>query len=312
VLELTVRRPACERKLLEAARQLHVAADRLSGVVDAETDQGNLQFVADIAQRIENDALLSKCAGEYIVNLVEQQNLNVHGAHEANSDLFEFNHRRPRVLRNAHCRQDLGIQAPLAWLASELQGKNTRALNTGLAVEERRVLGAKALHDHRLAHAAVAVDRDARHPGGARMLQQKVENAQRVGGAGILHPAFAEDGANALIMRHLQQLGGARGQMRQIIAHAFRPPPSSPPHGLRESIPFRPSRLLSGGACGGRSSRLLRVATVCRRAASTISRWRRAVLNRRGSLTSWRPWARSKRMVERCSASVIGGQLRSR
>ena len=133
----------------------------------------DLQFVADIAQRVEDDALLPEGAGEDVVNLIEQQDLDVHGAHKANCDLLEFNHRRPRVLRHAQRRQDLGVKAPLARLAGELQGEDTRALDAGLAVEERRVLGAKALHDHGLAHAAVAVDRDAWHAGGARMLQQQ-------------------------------------------------------------------------------------------------------------------------------------------
>src|SRR5271166_3981552 len=53
------------------------------------------------------------------------------------------------------------VEAPLARLASELQGEHMRALDPGLAVEERRVLVAEALHDHSLAHAAVAVDGDA-------------------------------------------------------------------------------------------------------------------------------------------------------
>jgi hypothetical protein len=47
-----------------------------------------------------------------------------------------------------------------------------------LAVEERRMLLTKALHGHGFAHAGVAVDRDARHAGRARILQQQVENAQ--------------------------------------------------------------------------------------------------------------------------------------
>ena len=175
----------------------------------------------------------------------------------------------------ASCRARTRVRSTPAWLS-----------NSG------GCSSAKAVHDHGLAHAAVAVDGDAWHPGGARMLQQQVENSQHLAGAGILHPAFAEDGTNALIMGRLQQLGGRRGQVGQIIAHAFPPIPSSAFDGLRELIPFRLPPLLSGAACGGRSSRLLRVATVCRRAASTISRCRSAVLNRRASSTSRRPWAR--------------------
>ena len=59
------------------------------------------------------------------------------------------------------------------------------------------------------------------------MLEQQVQNAQHLAGAGILHPAFTEDGTNALIMRRLQQLGGRGVQVGQVIAHAFLPTPSS-------------------------------------------------------------------------------------
>jgi hypothetical protein len=88
-----------------------------------------LQFVANVAQRVENDALLPEGASENIVHLVEQQDLDVHRAHEANCDLLEFNHRRPRILGHTQGRQDLRVEAPLAWLAGKLQGEDTRALD---------------------------------------------------------------------------------------------------------------------------------------------------------------------------------------
>ena len=72
---------------------------------------------------------------------------------------------------------------------------------------------AKALHDHGLAHAAVAVDAML----GIRVVRgcssSRFENAKHLAGAGILHPAFAEDGTNALIMGRLQQLGGGGVQV---------------------------------------------------------------------------------------------------
>ena len=45
------------------------------------------------------------------------------------------------------------------------------------------------------------------------MVQQQVEYSKHLRGAGVLHPPFAEDGANSRILRCLQQLGGGRGQM---------------------------------------------------------------------------------------------------
>ncbi len=132
-----------QRKLLKASGQLHIAADRLAGLADAEANQRDLQLVADLAHRVEDDALFSQGASEDVVHLIEQQNLNVHGAHEANGDLFEFDHGGSRILRHAKRRQYLRVHAPLARLSSRLQGEDTRALDPGLAVEVRWVLGAK-------------------------------------------------------------------------------------------------------------------------------------------------------------------------
>jgi hypothetical protein len=41
----------------------------------------DLQFVAEVTQRIEDDPLLPERAGKNVVDLVEQKDLDVHGAH---------------------------------------------------------------------------------------------------------------------------------------------------------------------------------------------------------------------------------------
>ena len=108
-----LRRPTCQRKLLQTANQPHVAADRLSGLVDTKADQPDLQFIADVAQSIEDDALLPEGPSEDIVHLVEQQALEVHGVHETNGDLLEFDHRCPRVVRHTQRRRNPVVETPL-------------------------------------------------------------------------------------------------------------------------------------------------------------------------------------------------------
>ena len=59
LLKIFVRRPSRQGKRIEATSQLHIAIDRLPRLRDAEAHKRQLQFVAQIAQRVENDARLS-------------------------------------------------------------------------------------------------------------------------------------------------------------------------------------------------------------------------------------------------------------
>jgi hypothetical protein len=52
--------------LLEASGQLHIAADGLAGVIDPETDEGDLKAVAEKAQSVEDNALLAAGSGENV------------------------------------------------------------------------------------------------------------------------------------------------------------------------------------------------------------------------------------------------------
>jgi len=77
----------------------------------------------------------------------------------------------------------------------------------------------EALHDHRLAHAAVVVDRNRRHPSPSWNQEELAESIERLLGARVQHPSARSNGANATFDSCVKQLGGARRQMGDLIAH---------------------------------------------------------------------------------------------
>lgn len=71
LLELFARCPSGQRDGVEATGQLHVAIDRLPGLHDAEAHERKFQFVAQVGQRIEDDALFPPGRCENIMDLVQ-------------------------------------------------------------------------------------------------------------------------------------------------------------------------------------------------------------------------------------------------
>jgi hypothetical protein len=81
------------------------------------------------------------------------------------------------------------------------------------------VLVPEALHEHRLAHAAVAIDRDRRHSSSSRNVEKPAQSVEGLLGARVEHPSARSNGANATLVIFAKQLDGARRQMGDLIAH---------------------------------------------------------------------------------------------
>jgi hypothetical protein len=181
--------------------------------------------------RYQDDPLLPECPRKDIVDLIEHENMDINGTHQPECDLLEIDHRGPRVLWCAQCRQDLRVQAALSRFPRHLQGQNPGPLDPSLTIEPWRMIAAKLLHDHRLAHAAVAVDGDARHASGAWVIEQTVEDLEHLAGARVVHPAFGEYRAYSISVRFREKLRRGGSQMRGLSGHAMSPnlPPRQSP-----------------------------------------------------------------------------------
>jgi len=182
-----------------------------------------LQLVPQVAQRVEHDALLAMRAGQDVVDLVDDEHLDADGAQQPQRRLLQLDHARPGAgRRQVEGREELGIEAALARLAGHLQCQHRDPLDPGLGIEARRVVGAEALHEHGLAHAAVAVDRDRGHARCAREGDEPVQRAQGVLGTRVEHPALAQDGTDAPLRWLTQGLCGKRRQVHDgwCFAHS--------------------------------------------------------------------------------------------
>lgn len=89
------------------ANCLHVTIDRLARFHDPEANQRQLQFVAQIAQRVQDDALFAPGCSKNIMDLVQDQHLDAEVIQQAHSRPFEFDDCGARVLRRTQHREDL-------------------------------------------------------------------------------------------------------------------------------------------------------------------------------------------------------------
>src|SRR5271170_5064075 len=99
LLELFTRYPSRQRDGVEAARQLNVAIDRLPSFHDPKTNQRQFQFVAQVAQRVEDDALFAPGRRENVMDLVQNQHLDPEVAQKADGGPLELDDCGARVLR---------------------------------------------------------------------------------------------------------------------------------------------------------------------------------------------------------------------
>src|SRR5277367_6995849 len=97
------------------------------------------------------------------------------------------------------------------------------------------MLSAELLHNHGLAHAAVAIDGDARHARGTRMVEKPMQDLKNMACAWIVYPAFAENGAHSVGVRFQQEPRCGGGQVGRVSHHAMSPnlPPRQVPRANR-------------------------------------------------------------------------------
>jgi hypothetical protein len=89
--ELFARHPPRQGGGVEAARQLHVAIDRLPRSHIPEANQRRFQFVAQIAQRFEDDMLFAPGRHEHVMDLVQNQDLDAEVAQKTDCGPLELN-----------------------------------------------------------------------------------------------------------------------------------------------------------------------------------------------------------------------------
>ena len=101
----------------------------------AEADEGYLEFVAQVPQRIQDYPLLPELTGKDVVNLVEHEDVDINSTHEPKSHLLEIDDRSSRVLWRTQRRQDLRVEATLPGFARHLQSQNPAPLDPCRTVE---------------------------------------------------------------------------------------------------------------------------------------------------------------------------------
>jgi hypothetical protein len=67
-LELFVRIPARQRRLVQPPCELRVASDRFASVRDAKTNQRSFWLIAQVSKELNYDALLARAASEKVVD----------------------------------------------------------------------------------------------------------------------------------------------------------------------------------------------------------------------------------------------------
>lgn len=211
--------PTVQGELLEAARKLHVTADGFPGVVHAKADQEDLEPIADKAQHVEHDTLLSIGPGEDVVDLVDDQHLDADSLHDAHGRLFHLRDVGPRCLGRAEEGKQFTIESLLAGAADHFHGQDRCLQNPGPASDMWWILIAEALHDHGLAHPAVAIDRDRRHAGASRMIEKRLKAIEGLLRAGIWGRHFHSEGLTAGRVRSLHLHQAASSRIFPVLAH---------------------------------------------------------------------------------------------
>ena len=80
---------------------MNVAIDRLPGSHDPKTNQRQFEFVAQVAQRVEDDALFAPGRRENVMDLVQNQHLDPKVAQKADGGPLKLDDCGARVLRRA-------------------------------------------------------------------------------------------------------------------------------------------------------------------------------------------------------------------
>src|SRR5208337_1769328 len=223
LLELFTRYPSRQRDGVEAARQLNVAIDRLPSFHDPKTNQRQFQFVAQVAQRVEDDALFAPGRRENVMDLVQDQHLDPEIAQKADCGPLELDDRGARVLRRAQDREDLCEEPAFVWSPRQFYDQQFDSWRARPIAGVQRVVILEFLYQHGLAHAAVAIDSERRHPCCPRMFEQGVEMSQYFYSFGIGDPALRADEIDALVDALSQNGAGVIRQMVGFSGHAAAP-----------------------------------------------------------------------------------------
>src|ERR1700684_829380 len=91
--------------------------------------------------------------------------------------LLEVHDGGARIVGSSKGRQQLSVQAAFIRLSRHLERKDGGPGFASFRVEVCRMIKAKLLHDHRLTHARIAVDRHGGHPRRAWMSKHIIPKA---------------------------------------------------------------------------------------------------------------------------------------
>ena len=126
--------------MLEAARQLDVAADRFARIIDPEADERDLKTVAEEARRVQDDTLLTIGTFENVVHLVDHEHLHADGLHDPQRRLLHLSDICTRPLRRAEQGEQFGVEPSFARTTGHFHRQDRRLQSSGHRVEARRVL----------------------------------------------------------------------------------------------------------------------------------------------------------------------------
>jgi hypothetical protein len=100
----------------------------------------------------------------------------------------------------------LSIEATLSGPARHLKRQDGRSMSLGFGIDARRMVCVELLHQHGLAHARVAEDRDRRHSRRAGMVENLLEDLERFLHPGITHPTLRAYRADSLLRGKTKKL----------------------------------------------------------------------------------------------------------
>jgi len=75
--------------LVEPSRELHITANGIYRFTDPETDQRNLEFIAEVTQDIEEAPLLAMRASKKVVNFINHDHAQAEVAQKVNDTNFK-------------------------------------------------------------------------------------------------------------------------------------------------------------------------------------------------------------------------------
>ena len=228
--------PARHRQDVEPARQLHVALYGFARFHHSEADEGRLEIVADEPQHVQHGSLLPIGAGEDVVHFVDDENLDLGGPEQVQRGTLGIDDARAWIVRRSKRVEDLSIESALSGPARHLKRQHGHSMSLGFGIDAGRMVRAELLHQHGLAHARVAEDRDRGHSRRAGMVENLLEDLDRLLHPGIAYPTLRAYRADLL-------LGGADQEAplsRRSRVKRWRPwpPYPSPGTGVDESTPF--------------------------------------------------------------------------